>query len=170
VRHPEAVLISGAYGSGKSSVAAEMAGILEERGERYVYLDLDYLAWGYPGPDDDRLGHSMLVKNLAAVVANYLEAGVRLFVLAGLIASTEELESLRAAMGMPVRMARLTVPLEEIERRLSSDVTSARRDDLREAARQIASGEGVGLEDLEVSNDRDVRDVAEGVLRWLGWD
>ena len=49
----EAVLIVGAYLTGKSSVAAEIADILEDRGVFYALLDLDYLGWadapGYDG-------------------------------------------------------------------------------------------------------------------------
>jgi hypothetical protein len=63
----------------------------------------------------------------------------------------------------------LTVPLEEIERRLASDVTSGRKDDLREAAAQLPASKGVGEEDLTVPNDRPIRQVALDVLAWLGW-
>ena len=45
----EDVLITGVYGSGKSSVAAEIAYLLEQHGERFALLDLDYLSWA--GPD-----------------------------------------------------------------------------------------------------------------------
>jgi adenylylsulfate kinase-like enzyme len=40
-RRVEAVLITGVYGSGKSSVAAEVAYLLEQRSEPYALLDLD---------------------------------------------------------------------------------------------------------------------------------
>ena len=39
----EGVLLTGVYGSGKSSVAQEIAYLLEQRGEPYALLDLDYL-------------------------------------------------------------------------------------------------------------------------------
>ena len=45
----EGVLITGVYGSGKSSVAAEIAYLLEQRDQRFALLDLDYLSW--TGPD-----------------------------------------------------------------------------------------------------------------------
>ena len=70
---------------------------------------------------------------------------------------------------MPLKVVRLTVPLEEIEGRLSHDVTTGRRDDLREAAAWVAASSGVGIEDLTVPNDRPVREVAVEVLNWLGW-
>ena len=51
------MLITGVYGTGKSSVAEEIAYLLEQRGERYALLDLDYLSWAGTG-DGDRSGVS----------------------------------------------------------------------------------------------------------------
>jgi hypothetical protein len=70
---------------------------------------------------------------------------------------------------MPLRVVRLTVPLAQIEERLRADVTTERRDDLREAAAWIATSRGVGVEDLTVANDRPIRQVATTILEWLGW-
>ena len=70
---------------------------------------------------------------------------------------------------MPLKVVRLTVPLREIEGRLSHDPTTGRRDDLREAAAWVAASSGVGIEDLTVPNDRPIREVATEVLAWLGW-
>jgi adenylylsulfate kinase-like enzyme len=43
-RRAEGVLLTGVYGSGKSSVAEEIAYLLEQRGEPCALLDLDYLS------------------------------------------------------------------------------------------------------------------------------
>ncbi|MGH3144299.1 MAG: hypothetical protein ACRDTR_00685 [Rubrobacter sp.] len=110
-----------------------------------------------------------MLENLTALVGNYLAAGVRFFVLARAIRNGSELEGLRAAIPVPLRVVRLTVPLREIEQRLRSDVTTARRDDLREAAAWIATSEGVGIEDLTLSNEQPIRRVALGIVDWLGW-
>ena len=48
-------------------------------------------------------------------------------------------------------------------------MTTERHEDLREAGRQIAAGEGVGIEDLTLANDRPVSIVALEVMSWLGW-
>jgi hypothetical protein len=63
----------------------------------------------------------------------------------------------------------LTVPLEEITRRLRSDVTTGRQDDLREAAHWLAASKGSGIEDLVMPNERPIRDVAADILDWLEW-
>jgi len=66
-------------------------------------------------------------------------------------------------------VVRLEVPLPDIERRLAGDVTSGRRDDLREAAASIAAAEGAGVEDVVIGNDRPIGAVAQDVLSFLGW-
>jgi hypothetical protein len=48
-------------------------------------------------------------------------------------------------------------------------LTSGRRDDLREVALSIAAGEGGGVEDVVLVNDRLVGVVAQEVMTWLGW-
>jgi hypothetical protein len=110
-----------------------------------------------------------MLQNLAAVTANYRRVGIRFFVLAYFVRSHGEVQGVREAMGLPLRVVRLTVQLPDIERRLASDVTSGRRDDLREAASSIAAGEGIGIEDAAISNDRPIGVVARDVMTFLGW-
>ena len=66
-------------------------------------------------------------------------------------------------------MVRLSVPLPDIKRRLAADVTTERQEELREAAKQIAAGEGVGIEDMVLANDRPVAIVAQQIMTWLDW-
>ena len=67
----DGVLITGVYGSGKSSVAAEITYLLEQRNQPYALLDLDYLGW----VGDHAMGYRMMLRNLAGV----LEASPRSF-------------------------------------------------------------------------------------------
>ena len=76
---------------------------------------------------------------------------------------------MREALGLPLRVVRLQVPLHGIERRLAVDVTSGRRDDLRAAAASIAAAEGAGIEDVVIGYDRPGADIARDVLTFLGW-
>jgi hypothetical protein len=96
-------------------------------------------------------------------------ASGRGFVLAYFVRSPAEVQAVRAALGLPLQVARLTVPLPVIERRLASDVSSGRRDDLREAAASIAASAGVGIEDVVISNDHSLGVVAHDVMAFLGW-
>lgn len=164
-RHAEAVLITGVFGSGKSSVAAEITYLLEQRLRPYALLDLDHLGW----VADHEMGHRMMLRNLAAVAPNFRDAGIDLFVLAYFARDHEAVRCIREALGVPLRVVRLAVPLQEIERRLGADPTSGRRDDLRDATASLASGEGIGVEDLVVDGDRPLAAVAREVTSWVGW-
>ena len=93
----DAVLITGVYGSGKSSVAAEIAYLLERQGDRFALLDLDYLSWAAASSGDRAGEFGLMLGNLAAVAANYRRAGIRLFVLAYFIRDASELRDVRAA-------------------------------------------------------------------------
>jgi hypothetical protein len=168
-RRAEGVLLTGVYGSGKSSVAEEIAYLLEQAGEPYALLDLDYLSWAGTGTGDRAAEFGLMLQNLAAVTANYRRAGILLFVLAYFVRRPGEVQGVREALGLPLRVVRLAVPLSDIERRLASDVTSGRRDDLREAAVSIAAAEGAGVEDVVISNDRPVGVVARDVMTFLEW-
>ena len=70
----------------------------------------------------------------------------------------------------PLRVVRLDVSTELVEQRLSSDPTEERRnDDLGVARDWLATGRGIGLEDLQLPGDRPVRQTAEAICTWLGW-
>ena len=85
------------------------------------------------------------------------------------VSGQDELHGIREAVGVPLRVVRLSLPLPDIEQRLATDVTTERQEELREAARQIAAGEGAGIEDVALANDRPVGTVAQQVMTWLGW-
>lgn len=134
-------MLTGVYGSGKSSVAEEIAYLLEQRGEPYALLDLDYLSWAGTGTGDHAAGFELMLQNLAAVAASYRRAGIRFFVLAYFVRSPGEVQRVQEAAGMPLRVLRLTVQLPVIERRVSGDVRppTARRG-TRPARRRESTG------------------------------
>jgi hypothetical protein len=165
----EAVLIIGPYGSGKSTLAAEVSYLLGLRRAPHALLDLDYLGWAGSGDDGRDADLAMTLPNLTAVTANYLDAGIRWYILAWYIQDSSEVEAVQRALGFPMRVARLDVPLDIIGQRLGPDPTAERQDNLREAARQIESGGGVGTEDILLPGDRPVRELAEELLNHLGW-
>ena len=165
----EAVLIIGAYATGKTALASEIAEMLEVGGRPYAAIDLDWLVWADTGSADESFSNRLMLRNLAAVVANDIAEGVRFFVLAGAYSDQSELNDLVAALPMRLRIERLTVPLEVIQRRLRSDVSAGRKDALLDAQAGIAQTEHRGVEDLTVSNDRSIHETATEVLDWLGW-
>jgi hypothetical protein len=157
------------YGSGKSTVGIEIAYLLEQADAPFALLDLDYLSWANPGTSGRAAEFAMMLPNLAAMAANYRRVGVQLFVLAYLVRDASEVDQLQTALGMPLRVVRLAVPLPVIEQRLAHDVTSGRANDLRNAAAQIAEVDSRTFEDLVVSNDAPIGAVARQVLEFMGW-
>jgi predicted kinase len=169
MRERDGVLLTGVYGVGKSTVAAELAEQLEARSLSYGALDLDWLTWFDTGAMKHDVGERVFLANLAAVVGNYLDVGVKLFVLAGWVGDRADLDRLAAAIPVPLRVVRLAVPVEEIERRLAADPTAARRNDLAHTRQWLADGSGTGFEDLVVDNRGPIDQVAATILDWLGW-
>ena len=163
-----AILVTGAFGTGKTSVVEEAAALLEDTQPPYAAIDLDWLAWSNaPGGDHDE--HELLARNLAAVAATYRAAGVRRFLLAGAVANQGVLDAIREAVGAPLFVVRLTVPLRVIEDRLHGAPTSGRADDLARARAWLESGTGVGLEDELVDGSGPIRETALRVLGLAGW-
>jgi len=164
-RNPEGVLITGVYGSGKSSVAAEIGYELQQRSELYALLDLDFLGW----VGDHETGRATMLRNLAAIAPSYRDLGVSRYVLAYFVPDRGTLDAIKEALAIPLRVVRLSVPFTEIERRLSADVTSGRMDDLRDAAESLATSAGAGVEDLLIETAGPVQEIAREVMCWLGW-
>ncbi len=165
----DGVLITGVYGTGKSSVAAEIAETLERRGVSYGAIDLDWLTWfEVPGMDEAEANRVYLA-NVADVVRNYRAFGVRHIVLAGAFRDRDEVRAMEGATGLSVRVVRLEVPLDEITRRLRSDPTSGRRDDLQVAAQWLHDSIGAGIEDFSIANTGPIEEVATQIIDWLGW-
>lgn len=164
----EAVLVTGVYGSGKTTAVEEMAAILEAAAVPYAAIDLDWLAWANVD-DHGSESHRLLLANLGAVVTNDRAAGMTRFLLAGTVTDSTQVGDLAAAAGLPVRTVRLVAPIEVIVRRLSGNPATGRQDDLAVARRALSTGRGASVGDLVVASDRPVREVADEILSWLGW-
>ena len=76
---------------------------------------------------------------------------------------------MRETIATPLTVVELRVPWDEIERRLTGDLTAARADDLREAREWFEAGDHEGLADLTIDNDRPLREVATETLDRLSW-
>jgi len=111
----------------------------------------------------------MMLANLIPVGENYLEAAGRDLCCALGVRTAAERASGQPARSKPLKVVELIVPFSEIERRLAPDITTARQEDLRDAKAWLTTGEGVGLGDLSVPNDRSLRDAAADILRRLDW-
>ena len=162
---PEALLITGPYGAGKSLLAANLADELERRSVPFAALDLDWLAWFHPG-DDPTTEERIFLANVQAVVANYRSVGITQFVLAGSVETRDQLHALAAAAGMPMRVLRLTAPPDVLERRLRADQRPA---DFEVARGQVVRELGAAIAERTVDSSGSIAPLVDDVLAWLGW-
>ncbi|MEU5188999.1 hypothetical protein AB0G83_17880 [Streptomyces klenkii] len=117
---PRALLITGTVGVGKTSAADLLGDLLSDAGVPHAVMDLDRLCQSWPAPEDDPFNAGLLLRNLRALTANYLDAGVRRLVLAGVAENTADLDGYQAAIGMPLTVCRLTADLPVVHSRLRS--------------------------------------------------
>lgn len=159
------MLITGVYGTGKTSVVEEIAAMLEPHNVPYAAIDLDWLIWGNVEGGHGPAARTVLERNLAAVVGNYRDAGLTRFLLAGYVENAEAAAGIAEAVGMPMKVVRLVASIEVIERRIGG----GREEELDVARAALASSDLDGLGDMIVESDRPIADVAGEILGWLGW-
>ena len=164
-RRLEAVLITGVYGTGKTSVLEEIAAILDPHDVPYAAIDIDWLIWANVEGGHGRAARTVLERNLAAVVGNYRDAGLTRFVLAGYVDDAEAAAGIAEAVGAPMKVIRLVAPIEVIERRIGG----GREEELEVARAALAKSDLDGLGDIVVDSDRPLADLAGEILDWLGW-
>ena len=113
-----ALWFNGTVGVGKTTVAAAVANQLAVAGDPVAFVDIDALGELSPSPPDDPFNTRLVAKNLEAVTRNFATAGARTLVVAGVIETQEHLELYESAVGAPITLSHLVVPLPEIELRL----------------------------------------------------
>ncbi len=163
-----ALLVTGAYGTGKTTVVEELAQRLEDADLAYGAIDLDWLMWFDAGLEPETQ-QQVFLANLQTVATNYVSAGVTRLLLSGAVADRSALDAIRQALPMPLRVVRLILPLARIEARLGEAVTSGRANDKRAAAAWLAAATGVGLEDITFTNDRPIGETTDAIAQWMGW-
>jgi energy-coupling factor transporter ATP-binding protein EcfA2 len=161
------LLVTGAYGTGKTTLAAELAELLADHEIPCAAIDLDWLGWFWLPGKREHTVNDIVVANLGALADTYSRAGVERLILAGTIRTQDELAQLAAVVGQPLRVVQLTVPLSEIARRLAADALSSRADDLELSATEPNAGADIA--DLTLPNETDIGELAERVADWLGW-
>lgn len=166
----EALLVTGIYGSGKTSLVEELADHYERIGMDFGAIDLDWLGW-YRLPEDDGVTTrpDLQQENLSNVAGRYWRSGVRHLLIAGAAKDDADVERIRAALPCPLRVVLLTTPLAVVERRLSAIPTSGRAHDLEVAKGWVARGLGQCSADLTLPGDAPLASSAAQVASWLDW-
>lgn len=166
------VVVTGPVGVGKTAVASAISDLLDRAGVAHAMVDADHLRWCYPRDPRDPFRVALGLRNLAAVWANYRDAGAGRLVLADVVESPAGLAGYRAAIpGAAIVVVRLQAPLPTIARRLAGRETGASLDWHRRRAAEldeIMARNGVG--DLTVETEgRTVAAVAQEALARVGW-
>jgi hypothetical protein len=165
----EAMLVTGIYGSGKTSLVEELADHYERLPMAFGAIDLDWLGW-YLLPDDTGAKTPDLqLENLSDVAGRYWRSGVRHLLIAGAVRDDAGVERIRAALPCPLRVVLLATSIAVVERRLTAIPTSGRAHDLEVAKDWVSQGLGRVSADLTLPGDAPLSTLAEQVVSWLDW-
>jgi hypothetical protein len=166
----EALLVTGIYGSGKTSLVEELADHYERLGMGYGAIDLDWLGWYQLADGGGSIPQRDLQQeNLSDVAGRYWRSGVRHLLIAGAAKDDADVERIRTALPCPLRVVLLITPLAVVERRLAAIPTSGRANDLAVAKEWVSKGLGQVSADLTLPGDAPLATLAEQVASWLDW-
>ena len=164
----KALLITGPVGVGKTTVAEAVGGRLAEAKVPHAVIDLDWLSSCWPAPDSDPFHFELRLRNLRAVVGNYVETGVHRIVLAGVVESQADRLRYAEVVGGKLNVCRLKADLSVVHRRLSQRHLDEA--DLRWHLNRADELEMLyaasWVEDYVVDADQSVADVAQDVISW----
>jgi MoxR-like ATPase len=169
-----AVWLSGTIGVGKTTVAEVLAEHLAAAGDAVAFINTDDLGASWPRPPEDPFNVDLVTKNLAALTSNYVAAGTRTIVAAGVVQSSAQLGRYATALGAAPRLVRLVVPLAEIERRLhvrhgEVDDEGLRWHLARVSELEASLDESSDLSMTIVENNESPLATANAVLAAIGW-
>jgi adenylylsulfate kinase len=114
-----AVWLNGTVGAGKTTVGEVLAEQLADAGEAVAFINTDDIGRSWPRPASDPFNNALATRNLASLASDYVAAGVRTIVVAGVIQTRDQLERFTVALGTAPALVRLVVSSEEVERRLA---------------------------------------------------
>lgn len=170
---PQALLITGTVGAGKTSVADAAGDLLADATIPNAVIDLDWLRRSWPSPPGDRFNFGMALRNLRSVARNFLDHGTVRLVMAGVVESREERRQYEDAVGVDLIVCRLRVDLSTVRRRLTKrhqDTPDQLRWHLDRSGELDRILDRARVEDATVdANDGSVTEVAEAVLSAVGW-
>ncbi len=137
-----------------------------------MVVDLDELARMWPAPPGDPFREALGRANLAAVAANGIAAGATTLVLAGVVEGPVGVAAVAEAVGVPLVVCRLRVPIDLVRKRLITrhEAGAARDWHLERSAEldEILNRE-LQADHVVTVGDDDASAVAHEVLTQVGW-
>lgn len=167
-----ALFLNGTVGAGKTTTAEAVGALLQERGTSHAIIDLDALRRVWPSPPDDPFFQQLELANLTAVAANARRAGAERLMLAGVMETATDRDRYAQALGVPLTVCRLVVPLPRVRSRLLARHPPGEERDwhLARIGELDAILEAARVDDVTVAvDDQPPTAVAGAVLRAVGW-
>jgi adenylylsulfate kinase len=167
------LVITGPVGVGKTTVAGAIADQLADAGRANGLIDLDALRWVYPRPADDPFHVALGLRNLAAVAANYRQAGAACLILVDVLEARAHLAGYREAIpGAAIQVVRLHAAPATIAARITGrEAAGASHDWHQQRAVELATlFARERPEDLLIDTDgKSPPTVAAEILTQSGW-
>jgi hypothetical protein len=164
------IIISGSMGSGKTTALGEASDLLAASGVAHAALDLDALNMVRLPVS---LAERVTLQNLAAIFANFRNAGVQRLLLAVAVESRDALEQLRSAMpGAECVVCRLTGDVATMEERVRAREPGMLQAEFVGRVKDLdAVLAKAAVETFTVSNGagRSITDAARELLDRAGW-
>jgi hypothetical protein len=173
--HPEAVLIGGRAGVGKTTVAWEASALLRAAAVSHAVVDGDFMGQVHPAPEGDPHRSEITESNLTAVWANFARRGYRRLIYTNPLCVLPETAGMfERALGAEVRIVRVMLTASDAtarERLTGREIGSELERELESSARKARLlDERAPADTVRVVTDgRAVDDIARDVLAATGW-
>ncbi len=168
----ELVLISGPCGVGKTSTAAALSAMMQDRDVPHCYVDMDALTYTFPRPAYDRFADALAIENLTAIWANAQKAGARYLIVPRVAETVDYPTRIARALGIEaVHLCRLTATPEDLRTRIYGRSSGKDAEwHLNRALELIEILDACGGEDIKIDTTGKTRQmVAAELSDWLGW-
>ncbi|MFE2359006.1 AAA family ATPase [Streptomyces parvulus] len=170
----ELLLIGGASGVGKTTVAWEVSSALQEKNTAHCLIEGDYMDQIHPAPAGDPHRTAITERNIAAVWSNYAALGHPRLLYTNTVSILEEPMIRRAMGGRTSRVTCVLLTAEEAtvrqrlaQREIGSQLPAHIERSLKKA-RRLDEAAPPGT--VRIPTDgRSVQDIATRVLEAAGW-
>lgn len=167
------LIITGSVGVGKTTTAFALSNLLNDYQYAHALVDVDAIRTAYPAPENDRFNAQLGFRNLAAVCANYIEAGARFLILVDVVETRATISLYeRAIPSSSIQVVRLLAELSTIDQRLQKRETEDSLDWFLNRARELTTimDENQVADILINTEDKSPQEVAKEILDCLALD